>query len=160
MSGYPKVFVDAMVWIAAFDKDHEDHQYANQTLTKYVGRNQNNSIFLSDYVFNETLSYITRRQKDRARPISKENRQKFVSLMNTDVYNSRFVKILKVTEEHIGTGMTFMKNNPHLTASLTDWTSLLLMEENQIRFILTFDKDIVDILNSITPFKNMKVWKY
>lgn len=150
-----------MVWIEALDKDHENHYRANETLCKYLAGAKPKSIILSDYVFNETLSYITRRQKDRDRPpIPKEKRQQFVKLMVSSVYNSAYVKILPVAKADVGTGLHFMQIYPHLTASLTDWTSLILIEQNQIPVILTFDEDIREITRSVAAFKNIKVWKF
>ncbi|MGH9858219.1 MAG: PIN domain-containing protein, partial [Acidobacteriota bacterium] len=105
-----KIFVDAMVWIGAFDDTHENHVYAKEKLCKYLDGASPKSIVISDYVFNETLSYITRRQKDRQKPpISKEKRQQFVNLMIRDVYNSSYVKIIPVKEEHIASGLELMK---------------------------------------------------
>jgi predicted nucleic acid-binding protein len=156
-----KIFVDAMVWIGAFDDSHENHMYAKEKLSKYLDGASPKSIILSDYVFNETLSYITRRQKDRQKtPIPKEKRERFVRRMVNDVYNSSYVKIIPVKEEHVAIGLELMKKYPGLTASLTDWTSLILMEENQIPVILTFDKDIGDAIRSVAAFKDIKVWTY
>ena len=150
-----------MVWIGAFDDAHENHAYASDKLCKYLNGARPKSIIISDYVFNETLSYITRGQKDRDKPpISKGKREQFVNLMVRDVYNSSYVKIIPVAKEHVATALELMKKYPQLTASLTDWTSLVIMLENQIPVILTFDDDIRAITKSVTSFSKIKVWSY
>lgn len=115
------------------------------------------SIVLSDYVLSEVLDYITHKQKFEQ--YTQTEREAYVSNVFTEIYKSRYVEILKVTELDLGTAISYMTTYPYILASLTDWLSLILMVKNKIRIIQTFDHDFKTIIHQIPQFREIKVWR-
>jgi predicted nucleic acid-binding protein len=56
------------------------------------------------------------------------------------------VAALAVTGGHFGEAKSFAENIP-LKLTLTDWTNLILMKENRIKTLLTFDKEFKEARN-------------
>ena len=108
-----------------------------------------------DGVFNEILSNIANKQKYHN--YSKTKRKNFVMKMHKSIYDSKHVKILKVSESHLGTAFSYMINRPDPVASLTDWLSIILMIENNISIISTLDPDIKKIVNDINEFNRITI---
>jgi predicted nucleic acid-binding protein len=145
-----------MIWIAVLDPQHENHNQANQILKKLLNNKGASPIVLSDYVFSEIMSYITRRQKKKK--CTQTEREKFVNQVYTSIYYSRYVKILKVSEVDIGTSFEYMRKNPSIVASLSDWLSLILMVRHTIPVIQTLDQDFGTIVSQIPEFNGLQVW--
>lgn len=150
-----RVYVDSVVWIGAFDSKDKRHVQSKNILNRLLNIGRKNSLFLSDYVFSEVLSHITSRQKYQG--YTEESRKRYVNDVYESIYNSRYVKILKVSELNLGTALIYMINRTHLIASLTDWSSLILMIENNISKIATLDPDFMKIINEISEFKHIEV---
>jgi predicted nucleic acid-binding protein len=145
-----------MIWIAALDPKHDNHGQAIQILKKLHTNKAISSIVLSDYVFSETLSYITRRQKNRK--CTEVEREQFVNTAYKLVYDSRHVKILKVSIVDVGTAFEHMRKNPAILASLSDWVSLILMVNRKIPVIQTLDQDFKMMITQIPEFNGLQVW--
>ena len=114
-----RVYIDATIWIAAFDTSDPKHGQARNILDRLLDKPEHKSLFLSDYVFSEILSHITSKQKRRN--ISIDKRVEFIELVYESVYHSRFVEIIKVSEADVGTAIEYMRQYSDKTASLTDW---------------------------------------
>jgi predicted nucleic acid-binding protein len=158
LNNFHKIYVDAMVWIAAFDNKHCGFIGANQILRKLLRPYDMKMLFLSDHVLSEIFGYITSLQKKQE--YVKEDRVEFVRKCSESLFDSKYVKILNVEEEDVGTGIRYIREYPHILASLSDWLSLILMVKNKIPVIQTFDRDFNAIINQISDFNELKVWKY
>ena len=88
-----------MIWIGALDPKDNKHQKSKRILNKLLLNAKEDSLLLSDYVFNEILSNIANKQKYRK--YSKTKRKNFVKKVHESIYDSRYVKILKVSESHL-----------------------------------------------------------
>jgi predicted nucleic acid-binding protein len=145
-----------MIWIAAFDSTHYRYFDATQILQRISQPYNGNTLFLSDHVLGEIFAYVTRKQKNEE--YTENQRVTFVTNGLDGIYNARNVKVLYVTEKDLGTGIEYMKQYPNVPASLSDWLSLILMLEHDIRVIQTFDRDFMKVTNQVPKFKHIKIW--
>ena len=150
-----QVYIDSMIWIGALDPKDNKHQKSKRILNKLLLNAKEDSLLLSDYVFNEILSNIANKQKYRK--YSKTKRKNFVKKVHESIYDSRYVKILKVSETHFGTAYNYIRNRPDSVASLTDWLSIILMIENKISIIATLDRDFKKIVNDMPESKHITI---
>jgi predicted nucleic acid-binding protein len=151
-----RIYVDAMIWIAAFDSIHDKYCDATQILRRISQPYNGNTLFLSDHVLGEVFGYITHKQKYEG--YTENQRVTFVTNSLDGTYNARNVKVLHVTEKDLGTGIEYMKRYPKIPASLSDWLSLILMCEHGIHVIQTFDRDFTKLTNQVPQFKHIKIW--
>jgi predicted nucleic acid-binding protein len=152
----PRIYVDAMIWISAFDSKHDRHTHATQILQRISQPSNDNTLFLSDHVLTEIFAYITHKQKREG--YTENQRVKFVTNSYDGVFNARNVKVLYVTEKDLGTGIEYIRQYPKIPASLCDWLSLILMLEHDIRVIQTFDRDFTKVTSQIPTFRHIKIW--
>ncbi|MFZ0510803.1 MAG: PIN domain-containing protein [Candidatus Nitrosopolaris sp.] len=151
-----QIYVDAMIWIAAFDPAHTAHIRATQILQRISHPYNSNRLFLSDHVLSEIFAYVTRKQKNEG--YTEDQRVNFVTDSYDGIYNARNVKILYVKDTNMGTGIEYIKQYPKIPASLSDWLSLILMVEYDIRVIQTFDRDFRKVTNQVPSFRHIKIW--
>jgi predicted nucleic acid-binding protein len=144
-----------MVWIGALDSKDTKHTQSKLILKRLLKADRRDSLVLSDYTFNEVLRYITTKQKYKK--YTEEKREEYVKGVFESIYNSKYVKILKVSESNLGTAFSYMISKRHLVASLTDWLSLILMVENKIPMLASFDSDFKKIVSEISEFNNIKI---
>ncbi|MHA1522276.1 MAG: type II toxin-antitoxin system VapC family toxin, partial [Promethearchaeota archaeon] len=57
-----KFFIDSGVLIAAFNKKDIHHQAANKIITA-ITQNKLKNVFISDYIFDEVVTYIKKKYK-------------------------------------------------------------------------------------------------
>jgi predicted nucleic acid-binding protein len=145
-----------MIWISAFDSTHDRHTHATQILQRISQPYNGNMLFLSDHVLAEIFAYITHKQKREG--YTENQRVTFVTNSYDGIYNSRNVKVLYVTEKDLGTGIEYIRQYPKIHASLSDWLSLILMLEHDIRVIQTFDRDFTKVTSHIPTFRHIKIW--
>ncbi len=62
---------------------------------------------------------------------------------------------MKVDERDFATAKSFLRKNPEVIPTLTDWTSLVLMARNKISKILTFDRHFSSA-RRIAEFRNVQ----
>lgn len=99
----------------------------------------------------------TRRQKQKKKPYTQQGRRNFVRQVYDLIYKSRYVRISTTSEIDRGTAFDYVDKNPDITASLTDWLSLMIMTKNNIPVIQTFDEDFKTITSQITEFNGIQV---
>ena len=58
-----QVYIDSMIWIGALNPKDNKHRKSKRILNKLLLNAKEDSILLSDYVFNEILSNIANKQK-------------------------------------------------------------------------------------------------
>lgn len=148
-----------MIWIGAVDSKDKQYRVSNKILKNLLPSTTNeesaNQLFLSDYVFNELINNITNKQKNRR--VTNNEREKIMKRILEMIYKSRYVTILKITGSHIGTALNYMQSHPTTFSSLTDWLSLILMNENEIPVIKTLDPDFKRVTQLIPEFKQIQV---
>ena len=77
-----------------------------------------------------------------------------VKRLDDTIQQSEKVRLLKVDERDFATA-SFLRNNPEIIPTLTDWTSLVLMARNKIFKILTFDRHFSSA-RRIPEFRNIQ----
>jgi len=130
-------FVDSCVWIAALFLGHRDHARA-VSLLKEPGR-----LHTSDYVIDEVVSFIpgsARLPADGAK-----RRSEAVRFMQT-AENAANIDVLAVTGNRFGEAKSAAERYG-LGLTLTDWTHILLMKENRIKTLLSFDREFLKARN-------------
>jgi predicted nucleic acid-binding protein len=130
-------FVDSCVWIAALFPGHRDHSRA-VSLLKQPGR-----LCTSEFVIDEVVSFIlgsAQLPDDAARRRSEAVRfMKF----SEDAAN---VEALAVTGGQFGEAKSAAERYG-LGLTITDWTNILLMKENRVKTLLSFDRGFLEAQN-------------
>jgi len=136
-------FVDTNIFIAALNKRDKFHEKGRALLTKAFKTAL--SLHASDYILNECLTVAWARTRDT----------NLIQQLDTLIQASEKIEILKVDEPAFATAKSYMRKHPNIIPTLTDWTSLILMRDNKIPEILSFDTDFDNIKN-IPEFKRIK----
>ncbi|MBM4250176.1 MAG: PIN domain-containing protein [Euryarchaeota archaeon] len=129
--------VDSCVWIAALFPGHRDHARAAALLRGAT------RLHTSDFVIDEVVSFIlgsAQLPDDGARRRSEALR--FMQM----VEDAAAIDVLSVTGTHFGEAKSAAETYG-LGLTLTDWTNILLMRENGIRTLLTFDRGFAGARN-------------
>ena len=124
-------FVDSCVWIASLFPGHREHARAISFL-KEDGRP-----YTSNFVIDEVVSFIL---GSAQLPDEPDNRRAEALRFMKFAEDTKKVAALPVTGGYFGEAKSFAEANP-LKLTLTDWTNLILMRENHIKTLLTFDQE-------------------
>jgi len=130
-------FVDSSVWIASLFPGHREHSRA-KSLLKNDGKR-----YTSNFVIDEVVAFIL---GSAQLPDDPENRRSEALRFMKFAEDTNKVAALAVTGGHFGEAKSFAENIP-LKLTLTDWTNLILMKENRIKTLLTFDKEFKEARN-------------
>ena len=120
-----KLFVDASAWIGVFDSRDKYHSVASQSLHRI--RHQAHLI-TSDYVFDETLTYLLYRAGKRIA----------VQCMQWAI-NAQFVEILRVKEDTWQDAWEMFQQYDDKQWAFTDCTSFVLMRQHNLHRAFAFD---------------------
>ena len=120
-----KLFVDASAWIGIFDSRDKYHSVASQSLHNI--RHQAHFI-TSDYVFDETLTYLLYRAGKRIA----------VQCMQWAI-NAHFVDILRVKEDIWQDAWEMFQQYDDKQWAFTDCTSFVLMRQHNLHRAFAFD---------------------
>jgi uncharacterized protein len=124
------LFIDTWGWVALGHRRDSKHQEVNELYRTL--RVQKRPIYTSDYVLDETITLIFRREvyADALQFITgvlKSADQKFITIERISA--ERFQEAWKLRQS--------FQDKPHI--SFTDLTSMILMQERHIKQILTDD---------------------
>ena len=121
------VFADTGYLIAILDRYDQLHSRAMSVSRDLGGR----KIITSEMVLVELLNYFASK--------GAELRKAVVSLVE-QLRNGAGVKIVSQTEEQFESALSFYKERTDKNWSLTDCASILIMQKENIREILSYDK--------------------
>jgi len=136
-------FIDTNIFVAALNKKDKNHQKGKDILIKAFKKFQ--WLHTSDYILNECLTVAWARTKNT----------NLVQQLDNLIQASEKIQILKVDETTFATAKSYMRKYPNIIPTLTDWTTLVLMQDNKIPEILTFDTDF-DAAKNIPEFTKIK----
>lgn len=128
------MFVDTNIFVAALNEKDSDHKRAKVLLETAFGRLH--QLYTSDYILDECFSLAwsaTRKQPKRSR-------LSLIRRLDDTIQESEKLRLLKVNEGDFATAKSYLRTNPGIIPTLTDWTSLVLMKENRVSRILSLDK--------------------
>jgi predicted nucleic acid-binding protein len=128
---YEPIFIDTWGWLAFGHKLDAHHVEVKQVFQEI--RHNGNIVYTSDYVLNELITLLFRR----------ENFNESVSFMNGILASVELhqVRVERVTSERFMSGWELrkrFKDKPGI--SFTDFTSMVIMQEQNIQYVLTMDK--------------------
>ncbi|KKU01452.1 MAG: hypothetical protein UX05_C0021G0006 [Candidatus Amesbacteria bacterium GW2011_GWC2_45_19] len=126
------IFLDTSYLVAIeVEKDH-NHQQAVKIRDDII-RGKFGKLFISDYIFDETVTVTLGRTKDIKKVIFIGEHLKASS------------KIFKVDEKIFRKAWTIFKEQKETYFSFTDCTTIGIMDENDITNIATFDKEFRNV---------------
>ncbi len=125
-----KVFIDTWGWISLFNKREKRHQDVKKWYNDF--RNKNGEIYTSDYILDETYTLLFRRTPfeiaaEAVKKIDASIRAGYLLLEKISI--ERFEKAKKMRLKYI--------DKPLI--SFTDFTSIVVMNEEHITLVLTED---------------------
>ena len=135
-------FVDTTVFVAAFNIKDPNHQKGKALLAKSFEKFR--WLHTSDYILDETLSAAWARTK----------KTDLILELERIIEGSEKLKMLKVDEPTLATAKIYLRRFPDVIPLLTDWMSLVLMRDNNISAILSFDKHF-DKVQAIKEFSHI-----
>ena len=142
------LFIDTNIFVAALNEKDTDHKRGKVLLE--AAFNRVNSLYTSDYILDECFSVAWSSTKKEPRPF----RISLVKRLDDTIQQSEKVRLLKVDERDFATAKSFLRNNPEIIPTLTDWTSLVLMARKIFK-ILTFDRHFSSA-RRIPEFRNIQ----
>ena len=129
---YLKYFIDSGIWIAAFNKRDIYHEKA-KLIVNAISRGGLSKIFISDYIFDEVVTYIRKKIGSNA---SNEIAQILLE--------SPYVSIQVIERTTFNASYHIFRLYDQL--SFTDATTIVLIKNQKIHYLLSFDSDLVKII--------------
>jgi predicted nucleic acid-binding protein len=121
-------FIDTTVFVAAFNTKDINHQRGKELLSKSFEKFK--WLYTSDYVLDEIISVAWSRTKNK----------ELILQLDKIIEESEKVRLLHVDETALATAKFYLRKFTEMIPLLTDWTSLVLMKDNNITSILSFDE--------------------
>lgn len=143
--------MDTTVLVAISNKRDKHHDKAKRLVRTILKEKIHPTIFVSDYIFDETISVVLARTKNEPDKF----RRKILELIDNIVYHSRFVRVIHVDEVTHSSALTYLRKEKTFLASLTDWISAVTMKSRNIKEILSFDADF-DKISRLPDFSFIK----
>ena len=133
------IFFDTS-FLAAIELENDEKHEIAMNISKQIISGRYGSTYISDYVFDELISFLLGRTKDI---------QKVVKIGHSVKTSA---KILRVSEAAFERAWAIFKNQKDTRLSFTDCTNITIMEENGINDIATFDREFQKIkgINVVT----------
>lgn len=126
-NGEQRVFIDTSAWIALFLFSDQNHLEAVEIFEKIEGEYA--AIFTSNYVFDETVTFMMRRAG-----------QKAAVEVGDAILGSQLVKVEFVSFDQFYASWDSFKKYDDKEFSFTDVTSFQIMHELNIRRAFSFDR--------------------
>lgn len=121
-----KLFIDSVVWIGAKLKNDQWHKESAKIIDKFIKKEIKNAI-VTDYIVLESVNFILRKGGFDA------------ALETLDIFeNHERIEIINIDEITFARASAIFRKYPGL--SITDASSVAVMQEFEIKYIYTFDK--------------------
>lgn len=134
-----KFFVDTTVFIAAFNVRDRFYELGLRLLKEASERAS--LLYTSDYILDETISAVW----------SATKRRNHMLKVDEAIQDSGKIETISVTPQILSSAKACLRKYDNLTLSLTDWVSVIIMRDNNIPYILSFDADF-DKVKSVKEF--------
>ncbi len=122
------IIIDSSIIVSAYNTDDQNHEIGLKIIADIESERYGKEIFISDFIFDETMTAIFVRMKDKEAAVNVGRH-----LMNSCI-------MLKVTERIFSEAFdVFSRKN---ILSFTDCTIISMAESYGISHIATFDKEI------------------
>jgi len=148
------VFIDTGIFVGAFLEKDQYHREAKELFERAYAREEFGRAFTSDYVLDEFVSFMISHGRSKGRGVEKdflENIRK-----GEDAIQNSKIKMLHVTDEILTDAKIYFREHYYLGLTLTDWTIALLMKDNEVENLLSFDPSF-GRLNELEEFRFLKL---
>lgn len=98
-------------------------------------------LYTSDYILDEAISAVW----------SATKRRNHMLKVDEAIQDSGKIETISVTPQILSSAKACLRKYDNLTLSLTDWVSVIIMRDNNIPYILSFDADF-DKVKSVKEF--------
>ncbi len=132
-------FVDTNVFVAALNEHDSDHKRGKVLLESAFQKFE--WLYSSDYVVDECFSIAWSKTRKLPLPF----RLSLIRKIDDTIQGSEKLRLLKVDEHDFSTAKALLREHRRLIPTLTDWTSLVLMKNNAIQKIISFDGHFNDV---------------
>ena len=143
------VFIDTGIFVGAFFEKDQYHKEAKDLFERAYARGEFGMVFTSDYVLDEFVSRMISHGRLKDRGIEKDFLEKIRK--GEDAIQNSKVEMLQVSDEVLTNAKIYFREHYYLGLTLTDWTTALLMKDNQIEHLLSFDSSF-GRLNELDEF--------
>lgn len=127
------IFLDSSFLIAVEVEADQNHKKAVKIRDDII-KDKFGKIFISDYIFDETITVTIGRTKDLKKAIFVGEQLKISS------------KIFKIDEDIFWKAWKLFKEQKETRFSFTDCTTVIIISENSIEKIATFDEEFKKVL--------------
>lgn len=131
-----KLFVDTWGWLTLHDKNESKHQEVVNVYRSFTS--QNKVIYTTDYVLDETLTLFFKRLHPA---LARKSMESLIEVFETEKFN-----LVWITQERFFEAQelrTRFMDKPQI--SFTDLTSMVVMKELGIEFVLTGDAHFIKV---------------
>ncbi len=137
-----KLFLDSSAFIARFDKRDQYHEKSRYVLEEIMkGTLPYKTMFTSNYILDEAVTFTLLRTKNHSMAIK----------VLEGIIESEYIKPLWVTEDIQEKAIQLFKKYSDRMIAITDCTTTVLMKENGIEAIFTFDTDFRGLGFEVIP---------
>jgi len=151
------VFIDTGIFVGAFFERDQYHKEAKELFERAYVVEEFGKAFTSDYVLDEFVSRMISHGRMKGKGIEKDF-LKNIRKGEDAIQNSK-IDMLHVTDELLANAKIYFKAHYYLGLTLTDWTTVMLMKDNKIEHLLSFDSPF-GRLNEIEEFRFLKlIWE-
>ncbi len=132
-------FVDTNIFVAALNEKDSDHTIGKVLLQGAFERSD--WLYTTDYILDEciSLAWSKTRKENLAFRIS------LVKKLDDVIQGSEKIRLTKVDEHDFTTAKSYLRKHTEVIASLTDWTSLIVMRNHNVPNIISLDRDFKDV---------------
>lgn len=126
------LFIDSVVWIGAKLKNDQWHKESVSIINKFINK-EIKKAYVTDYIILETVNFVLRKGGFDA------------ALETMNIFeNHERIEVINIDEITFAQASAIFKKYPGL--SITDASTVAVMEELEIKRIYTFDKgfDMID----------------
>lgn len=125
-----KLFIDTWGWLTLHDRQESDHVKTVKLYQDFI--KQNGVIYTTDYVLDETFTLFFRRLNSYQ---ANQAMEKLLKTFENDNFNLIFINEARFYE--VSKMRTKYKDKPFI--SFTDLSSMIVMKEYKINYVLTED---------------------
>jgi len=126
------IFLDTSFMVAFYNTRDENHVKAKNLMSDIINFKYG-PLYVSDYVFDETVTVIFIRLRDLRRAV------------RIGEYLRKSVELVKVASSNFEDAWRIFKKQKETGFSFTDCTSISVMRRMNIRNIATFDRDFLKL---------------
>jgi predicted nucleic acid-binding protein len=134
------LLVDTGVLYAHHDKDAKHHEAAKEAMTTTL-KGEYGQPYVTDYVYDETVTLTRRRMEgfEDAKTVSDR-------ILGTDA-----LKLVRIERRYFEKAVDVFESYSDQSLSFTDASTVAVVEERDMDYVLSFDDDFDGVLDRLDP---------